>query len=256
MREPPPGLWKILQAVTAQQRAVQAYLNAVASQQRQVAALTQQVNQVADAARRISEVPKSISNAAEAISALQRQPGLKAAKAISAAGEALAAVQVWRQHHEQMLQTVRLLQERPSFRMGFSAPTLDRAAEVLEELRSIPPEHLPERLPADTDAVIPELSEAALQEAIDAVEPTTSTMDPATARSWLVAIVATLVFLKVIQWSLEHPEVANTVLTVGTLAWWSATLAGKQAGKLWDKAFGARPDGPGSQHDPNRSADD
>jgi hypothetical protein len=252
MWEPPPGLWAILQAATAQQRAVQAYLNAIGSQQRQAAALAQRLNQVSDAARRISEVSKPTSNAVEAISALQRQPGLNAAKAISAVGE---AAQVWRQHHDQMLQTVRLLQERPSFRMGFSAPTLDRAAEVLEELRSVPPEHLSERLPADTDAVIPELSEADLQEAIDAVEPATRTMDPATARSWLVAVVATLVFLKVLQWSLEHPEAADTLLTAGTLAWLCAALAGKQAGKLWDKTFGARPDDPDSQHDPNCGAD-
>lgn len=253
--EPSPGLRAMLQAIAAQQRAIQPYLHAVASQQRQWAALAQQVSQVADVVRRISEVTKPFSEAA-AISALQLQPGFQAAKAISAPGGVLGALQAWQQHRDQMFQAVRLLQERPSLRMGFPTPTLNRAAEVLEALHSIPLEHLSEHLSADADAVIPELPGVALQEAVDAVEPTTRTMDPATARSWLVVIVATLVFLKVIQWSIEHPEVGDALVTAGTLAWWCAILAGEQAGKLWDKAFGARPDSPGSGHDPSPGADD
>jgi hypothetical protein len=84
-----------------------------------------------------------------------------------------------------------------------------------------------------------EIPEALVQEVVEATEPAVPRADPAKERSRVVAMVATLVFLKVIQLAIEHPTTAEEILTACTIAWYSASVAAGQAGKLWDKFFAA-----------------
>jgi len=84
-----------------------------------------------------------------------------------------------------------------------------------------------------------EIPEAVVPEVVEATEYAVRA-DPAKERSLVIAVVATLVFLNIIQWAIEHPEAAGEFLTAGTLAWFFASAAGNQAGRLWDKIFAAR----------------
>ncbi len=207
--EPDPALKAALQRLAAQQgqRVMQPWLNA---QQRQWADVARQTAGYRETMRRASEVGKAIS-----------------------AGQ--AQFEVWRQHQEQIAQTIRLMQARPSLRMGFSTQTFDRATGLLEQLRSAPPE-----VPADMEATALEIPDPVVQEAVEAAEAAVPDMDPALARNLVVALITTFVFLKVLQWAIEHPEAAAEFLTAGTLAWFFASAAGNQAGRLWDKIFAAR----------------
>ncbi len=213
-----PALRTTVRNVAAQQQVIQSWGDAMARQRTQWAALAKQVSQVRQQTSQISEAARRASEVSRSISMLQPQ------------------LQAWRQHQEQIVRTVRLLQDLPSLRMGFDAPTLDRATELLEELGSSPTP----QVPAAMDAAALELPDAVVQEAVEAAEPAVQTMDRATARSLVVAVVATFVFLKVIQWAVEHPDAADEIMTVGTLAWFCASVAANQAGRLWDNIFGAR----------------
>jgi hypothetical protein len=218
--EPNPALKAALQRLAAQQgqRVIQPWLNA---QQRQWSDVARQTAGYRETMRRASEVGKAIS---------------------ASAGQ--AQFEVWRQHQEQIAQTIRLMQARPSLRMGFSTPTFDRATGLLEQLRSAPPE-----VPADMEAAALEIPDAVVQEAVKAAEAAVSDVDPALARNLVVALITTFVFLKVLQWAIEHPEAAAELLTAGTLAWFFASAAGNQAGRLWDKIFAARSPDPDADPD-------
>jgi hypothetical protein len=208
-----------LQRLAAQHRAaIQPILDASLAPQRQRwAELARQISSLNEATRTASE-------AARAISSIQPQ------------------LQVWHQQQEQIAQTIRLMQARPSLRMGFSAQTFDRATELVEQQ-----DNALQDVPADLDATgleipdaVVEIPEELVREVVEATEPAAPHSDPARARSMVVAVVATLVFLKIIQWGIEHPEAAGEIVTVGTLAWYPASIAADQAGKLWDKILAAK----------------
>jgi len=209
-----------LQRLAAQRRAaIQPILDAsLAPQRRRWAELARQISSFNEATRTASE-------AARALSAIQPQ------------------LRVWHQHQEQIAETIRLMQVRPHLRMGFSAQTFDRATELVEQQ-----DNALQDVPADMDAtgveipdVVVEIPEELVREVVEATEPAVPHLDPARARSMVVAVVATMVFLKIIQWRIEHPEVAGEIVTVGTLAWYPASIAADQAGNLWDKVFAAKP---------------
>jgi hypothetical protein len=226
--EPNPALKAALQGLAAQrQRAIiQPWVNASLAPQRQRwADVARQASGLSEAAKRASEVAKAIS-----------------------AGR--AQFEVWRQHQEQIAETIRLMQGQRSLQMGFSAQTFDRATELLEQLRSAPPEAT-----AATEAAVLEIPDAVLEipeavvpEIVEATEPAVRA-DPAKERRIVIAVVATLVFLNIIQWAIEHPETAGELLTAWTLAWCSASAAGGQAGRLWDKFVAAKPTDPDADHD-------
>jgi hypothetical protein len=207
---PDPALVEALRKLAAQQRAMAPWLDAIAAQRRQWAEVMRQSDAFRETIRRASET-------ARAFSALQPQ------------------LEVWPEQQDQIAQTIRLMQARPSLRMGFSAPTLDQASELLEQVRSALPE-----APAGTEAAVPEIPDAVIQEAVEAAESAVSDVDSAVARRLVITVIATLVFLKVIQWSIEHPEATGEILNTGTLAYLVASAAANQAGRLWDTIFGTR----------------
>jgi hypothetical protein len=121
---PDPALIAALQRLAAQHRAaIQPILDASLAPQRQ---------RWAELARQISsfnEAMRTASEAARALSSIQPQ------------------LQVWHQQQEQIAQTIRLMQARPSLRMGFSAQTFDRATELVEQQDNAaarPPDHAPD----------------------------------------------------------------------------------------------------------------
>lgn len=236
--EPDPALREALRKLAAQQRAMQPWLDSLATQRRimqpwidATAPLRSKWAEIARQSAGLRETMERASELARAFQALQPQ---------------LEAWQAWHQHNkqiaDQIAQTVRLMQARPSLRAGFSEQTLNRATGLLDEVRDVSPE-----VPADMETAALEIPDAALeipdavvQEAVDAAESAVPGIDPAKERKLVVAVIATFVFLRVIQWTIEHPDAADQLVTAATLAGWLANAAGNQAGALWDKIFAAR----------------
>jgi ABC-type transporter Mla subunit MlaD len=108
-------------------------VDAVAAQQRQWAEIARHSDAFREALRRASEVSRAVSAV---------QPQL-----------------------DQIAETIRLMQAQPSLRMGFSTPMLDQATGVLEQIRNAPPE-----APTDIEVAV-EVPDAAVQEAVEAIEP-------------------------------------------------------------------------------------
>ena len=227
--EPDPVLREALRKLAAShQQAMQPWLDSFATQ-RQI--IQPWLNTLAEIGRQSAAFKQAIGQASEMARTLHaHQPQLE----------------VWRQHNkqlgDQLAQTIRLMQARPSLRAGFSEQTLDRATEVLDEIR-----HLPAEVPPDIETAALEIPDTALeipdevvQEAVDAAESAVPGIDAAKERNLVVAVIATFVFLRVIQWSIEHPDAADQLVTAATLAWWFANAAGSQAGILWDKIFAAK----------------
>jgi hypothetical protein len=246
--EPDPALREALRKLAASyQRAVQPGLDSFATQrritQRWLDAMAPLQSKWAETARQSAGLRETIertSQMARSVRALQPQ------------------LEAWSQHNkqiaDQVAQTVRMMQAGPSLRAGFSEQTLARASGLLDEIRDLPPE-----APADMETAVLEIPDAVrevpdavVHEAIDAAEPAVSGVDPAKARRIVVTVVATFVFLKVIQWAIEHPDAADQLLTMATLAWWLATAAGNQAGALCDRILAAR----STDHDAHSDPDD
>src|SRR6266545_5623433 len=94
-----PALRTTVRNVAAQQQVIQSWGDAMARQRTQWAALAKQVSQVRQQTSQISEAARRASEVSRSISMLQPQ------------------LQAWRQHQEQIVRTVRLLQDLPSLRM-------------------------------------------------------------------------------------------------------------------------------------------
>jgi hypothetical protein len=212
-----PAVQEIVKFVAANRRAIADLVATISSQQRYYAEALEQLRWAGQFA---ADVAAPVSALAE-----------HARDTIDCVNSVLGQTASWQQHNRLMLETVRFLQQEPTWSMGFSARTLNRASELLEQV---------DREGA-AETTVPDVPEAVVEEAASAVEPVISEIDWSVPRPVALSFVSTVVFLVVVQWAIEHPDAAEVIGAAVGLAALCAGFATQVTGRLWSPPRGEGP---------------
>jgi hypothetical protein len=191
---------------------------------------TRRASQVLEQARRASQITVELGAPAAALMA-------EARGTIDHLNRVLGPVTSWHQQIWLMHETIDRVQHERVWQTAFSAQTFSRASELLEQVDLEPA----------GDETVPDVPEIVVEEAASAVEPVLAEIDLSVARPVVMAFIGAVVFLEVVQWSVEHPDAAELIGTAVGLAALCAGFAAKVIARIWPPPPGEGPDHPDQQ---------